>query len=58
MKNLHDDFRAKNSPDATPDQLKESSINRSDIVRASVLYNKAKPVSAVEILFNDSSEVV
>lgn len=58
MKNLHDDFRAANSPDATPDQLKELSFNESDIVRASVLYNKATPVSAVEILFNDNSDIV
>lgn len=57
-KTLTERFRSANSPDTLPEELKELSQDLAPVVRASLLYHQKLPVSAVEILFNDSSDIV
>ncbi|EIX1643024.1 GNAT family N-acetyltransferase [Escherichia coli] len=51
-------FRKANSPETSQDELKLLSLNHDEIIRAAVVHNSSKPISCVEILFNDKSDVV
>ncbi|MEX5382822.1 GNAT family N-acetyltransferase [Cronobacter muytjensii] len=58
MRDLHSRFRAANSPETSADELKSLSLDENEMVRASVVHNPGKPVSSIEILFNDKSDHV
>ncbi|WP_369834483.1 GNAT family N-acetyltransferase [Cronobacter dublinensis] len=58
MRDLHLRFRAANSPETSADELKSLSLDENEMVRASVVHNPCKPVSSIEILFNDKSDHV
>lgn len=55
---LIEKFRDANSPETCSDNLKRLALDDDPIVRASVIHNANKPVSTVEILYNDKSELV
>lgn len=51
-------FRAANSIETTDENLKFLSLDSDPVVRAALLHNQKIPLGAVEILFNDKSEIV
>jgi RimJ/RimL family protein N-acetyltransferase len=51
-------FRTANSPSTPGEVLKALSQDLDPVVRAALLYNQQLPIGAVEILFNDDSEIV
>lgn len=51
-------FREANSIETSQEELKALSLDDDEIVRASVIHNANKPISSIEILFNDKSKIV
>ncbi|HDC8697436.1 TPA: GNAT family N-acetyltransferase [Escherichia coli] len=52
------DFRKANSPETSPEELKRLALSDDDVIRAAVVHNQSRPVSCIEILFNDKSDIV
>lgn len=58
MNDTINNFRKANSPETSQDELKLLSLNDDEIIRSAVVHNRSKPISCVEILFNDKSDIV
>lgn len=58
MNDLKKRFRAANSPETSSEELKLLSLDNDPLIRASVIHNINRPISSVEILYNDKSSLV